>query len=166
MKYTEEEVREFIKESNAIEDVWDVESIEESYDSWLWLSEQTGKLTLVDILIAHKGILQRLDPDIAGILRGETGQDVWIGGHKAADPWQVGSKICDWVKRVNDLYPNDWDEGTIKRFHVSFENIHAHVDGNGRIGRLIYCWMRQKANLPIHIIYEKDKNSYYEWFRR
>ena len=67
---------------------------------------------------------------------------------------------------MNDKKLPQWDEETIKRFHISFEDIHPFGDGNGRVGRLIYCWMREKMGMPIHIIYEKDKQEYYQWFRR
>jgi len=166
MKYTNAEIYEFIKESNAIEDVWDDTSIAESLKAWRYLHNNVGTLYLNDILTAHKYILNRLEPHYAGKLRGELGIDVFIGYHKAVDYWQVGSRVCDWLRHVNDKKLPQWDEETIKRFHISFEDIHPFGDGNGRIGRLIYCWMREKMGLPIHIIYEKEKQEYYKWFRR
>lgn len=168
MKYTEKEIVGFIKESNAIENVWDSRSLHESIRAWNYLSNNISMLTLMDVLIAHKYILKRLEPKYAGKLRGETKTNVSIGGHIAPEYWSVGSKICDWVNHVNTTITPITEslECAIKRFHVSFEDIHPFGDGNGRIGRLLYCWMREKAGLPIHIIYEKEKYDYYEWFRR
>ncbi len=166
MKYTEEQMREFIKESNAIESVWTEEAILDSLDAWDWLSD-VETLTLMDILMVHADILQHIDPEIAGKLRGELGIDVFIGGYKACAFWNVGSRICDWLRHINDKKLPQWSAEDIKRYHISFEDTHPFVDGNGRTGRLIYCWMREKMNLPIHIIKNDTKHEdYYTWFRR
>ena len=166
MIYTDKEMKLFIKESNAIEDVWTDEALHSSLHAWELLSEGTDTLGLLDILLAHYTLLIDLDPKYAGKLRGEIGADVYIGGQKAPDYWNVGSRICDWLRHVNDKELGEWTEEDIKRFHISFEDIHPFGDGNGRVGRLIYCWMREKVGLPIHIIYEKEKQEYYQWFRR
>jgi len=167
MEYTKEEITKFITESNAIENVWTDEAIEDSLKSWEWLTDEVETLTLMDILIVHKQILENLDPEYAGKLRGELGINVGLSNsnHQFPDYWKIGSKMCDWLRHVNDKKLPQWDEETIKRFHISFEDIHCFGDGNGRCGRLIYCWMREKMNMPIHIIYEKDKQTYYQWFR-
>jgi fido (protein-threonine AMPylation protein) len=166
VQYTKEEITEFIRESNAIEDVWDEQAIKDSLESWEWLNTEVSTLTLKDILIVHHGILRKIDPTIAGKLRGELGVDVWIGGKQGARYWDVGSRLCDWIRHVNDKKMPQWTEEDIKRMHISFEEIHPFADGNGRCGRLIYCWMRQAMDMPIHIIYEKEKHDYYNWFRR
>jgi len=165
MKYSKEDIRKFISESNKIEDVWTEEAIQDSLDAWAWLSD-VETLTLSDILITHKDILYRLDPKYAGKLRGELGVSVWVGGKEGAKFWDVGSRLCDWIRHINDKIIPQWSEEDIKRFHISYENIHAFGDGNGRSGRLIYCWMRQKMNFPIHIIKNDTKfEDYYTWFR-
>lgn len=162
MKYTKEEITEFIKESNAIENVWTDQAIQDSFQAWEWLTDEMKDVTLMDILIVHKGILCKLDPDIAGKLRSELKIDVQVGGRECVRYYDVPNRLSQWIVNVNKVI---WDEGSIKGMHVAFEKIHPFADGNGRVGRLIYCWMREKANLPIHIIYEKDKQSYYDWFR-
>ncbi len=162
MKYTKKEITEFIKESNAIEGVWADQAIQDSLQAWEWLTEEMKEITLMDILIAHKGILCKLEPNIAGKLRSELRVDVQVGGRICVRYYDVPNRISQWIVQTRIL---KWDDEVIKGIHIAFEKIHPFADGNGRIGRLLYCWMREKANLPIHIIYEKDKQNYYEWFR-
>lgn len=167
MNYLKIQVVEFLIESNEIEDVSTDEALDESLEAWEYINS-IETLTLMDILIIHEKILRNLDPEYAGKLRGELGINVGIAfsSIKFCDHWQVGSKLCDWLKHVNDKRLPQWNEEDIKRFHISFEDIHPFGDGNGRIGRLIYLWMRQKMNMPIHIIKADEKESYYDWFRR
>lgn len=49
--------------------------------------------------------------------------------------------------------------------HIAFENIHPFIDGNGRMGRILLNWQRVKADLPILIIRESERQEYYSWFR-
>ena len=75
--------------------------------------------------------------------------------------YEVPNRLANWLTNVNSFV---WDEESIKGMHVGFEMIHPFPDGNGRVGRLIYCWMREKMGLPIHIIKESEKQGYYKWF--
>jgi len=53
-----------------------------------------------------------------------------------------------------------------KQIHVAFEDIHPFVDGNGRVGRILYNIHRIKLGLPIHIIHEgEEQKEYYKWFK-
>ena len=47
-------------------------------------------------------------------------------------------------------------------FHVKSENIHQFADGNGRTGRLALNYFLVNNNHPPIIIYEEDRNEYYE----
>jgi Fic family protein len=51
-----------------------------------------------------------------------------------------------------------------KEAHIEFEYIHPFVDGNGRVGRMVYNAHRLLLGQPIHIIEESEKNEYYKWF--
>lgn len=165
MRYTKKQIREAIKESNAIEQVYTEKAIEDSIQAWEWLDEECSQksFSLMDILIVHKIIMKNLEPFIAGKLRAELKVDVSVGGRQAKRYYDVPNAIANWITDVKNVV---WDEDTIQHFHIVFENIHPFADGNGRTGRLLYYWMRQEAGLPINIIYEKEKQTYYEWFRR
>lgn len=47
-------------------------------------------------------------------------------------------------------------------FHAWFECIHPFADGNGRTGRMLLNWMLIKLNHPPLIVFEEDRNLYYD----
>lgn len=71
--------------------------------------------------------------------------------------------MINWSVKGREWLDVDLDEFT-KKCHIKFEHIHPFVDGNGRIGRLLYNWHRLRLGLPIKIIYYKNRREYYDWF--
>lgn len=47
-------------------------------------------------------------------------------------------------------------------FHVKFENIHPFADGNGRVGRTLLNYFLMINDHPPLIIYEEDREQYFE----
>lgn len=47
-------------------------------------------------------------------------------------------------------------------FHARFEGIHAFVDGNGRTGRALMNYYLISNGHPPIVIYEEDRQSYYD----
>lgn len=47
-------------------------------------------------------------------------------------------------------------------FHAWFESIHPFADGNGRTGRMIMNWMLIKLGHPPIVVFEEDRNVYYD----
>ena len=47
-------------------------------------------------------------------------------------------------------------------FHAKFENIHPFADGNGRVGRTLLNYWLILNDFPPLIVYEEDRNLYYE----
>lgn len=156
-KATKKEIL-FLKESNAIEDVWDNDSLKQSIYAWEYLKSQQ-KLDTGIILKTHKILMlhQHIQPDEKGYWRN---CEVMIGGRMGRPYYVVPILMSEWIKQTNKS--TTWKQ--IKKDHVEYEIIHPFVDGNGRTGRMFMNWQRLKNNLPIMVIYNDKKHKYYDWF--
>lgn len=145
----------FLRESNAIENVWDEESLADAKRAWSYLIS-FDKLTKENILKAHDILMtNHLPPLERGYFRLVR---VWIGGGEAITAKKIPKMFEDWLRFANSNLDRE------KQAHITFEKIHPFIDGNGRMGRIILNWMRVKDGRPIQVIYENDKYAYYEWF--
>jgi Fic family protein len=155
-------VKEFLRESNAIERVYDDVALEDAYTAWRYLIKKE-ELTLISILKAHGILMKRLWPEIAGRMRMV---DVRVGP-RVCPSWElVYGLACEWVRKYGDANT----EKEIEEAHVEFEKRHFFRDGNGRVGRLVFLWQYAKAGLPIKIIKADwpdpagDQVKYYKLF--
>jgi cell filamentation protein, protein adenylyltransferase len=121
------------------------------------------KLNLETILFLHKILLSNIRDDVAGRFRRD---DEWVrvANHIAPDP----KKVKDKLEEMLIQYHANYSENIIKRialFHLTFENIHPFVDGNGRIGRVLnnYLLIRE-GFVPINIKFI-DRSLYYNAFQ-
>lgn len=149
---------EFLRESNAIEDVFDDISLEDAQVAWKFLLSQEI-LTPAVIRATHGILMEHQD-----LLESEKGSfrtvDVWVGGHKGITPISIPIDIRDFCDRTMRQNP-DW-----KALHVYYERIHPFVDGNGRTGRMFLNWTRVKrCGLGILVITRAARQSYYKWFQ-
>jgi fido (protein-threonine AMPylation protein) len=153
-------IKEFIRESNAIENVWDEESVEQSYHAWEYLVKQ-DKLSNAVICKTHKILMINHDyPPGLGYYRDMQKWNVQVGGRVAPPWWMIKGLMDNWLLDFGEA------EGVNERqAHRRFEMIHPFCDGNGRSGRLIYLWHRMKQGKRIHIIREATKQDYYRWFK-
>ncbi len=167
---TSKKIKLFLRESNAIENVRDEDSWKQAVFAWEYLIGHK-ELTVHVILKTHKILMlhQKLLPNEKGYFR--TIQ-VQVGGHEKK-PWQrLSELVSHWIFNANDLIHNGkfenpiFLERVVKDHHVSFEDIHPFVDGNGRIGRMLMNWERLKAGLDILVIPESEKQAYYDWFNK
>lgn len=158
-----EELAEFVKQSNAIEGIYAL-SGEPLYDDhlnalrWVVNGNEWGR---PDPLFLH-GVLMRSEPHVTpGVYRNV---DVMVGGSVKA-PWQTVSDLMgDLLWRAD--YPNVENlEAWCWDMHNEFEAIHPFRDGNGRTGRLWLNALRLENGLPLLIVYERDREAYYQRIR-
>ena len=121
------------------------------------------QLTTAQILFFHRTLLSNINDDMTGRFR-KDGEWVRVADHIAADPKHVPSKMEDMLTRFQ-LDLNEHIVKRIARLHLTFENIHPFVDGNGRIGRVVnnYLLIRH-GYVPINIKFV-DRAKYYDAFR-
>ena len=171
MKYTKKEIEEFLKESNAIEDVHDEKSLKQAKIAWKYL-ESEPVLNSHVILKTHKILMlhQKLWPNEKGYFRTVP---VWVAGREGLKHDKIRDAINEWVIDIETSIQVPGEDGKhIKFDHVTYEKIHPFVDGNGRTGRMFMNWERMQADLPILIIHADWPNpkgeqvSYYSWFKQ
>lgn len=120
------------------------------------------ELSLDMILFLHKMLISNIRDDIAGRFRKDN-EYVRVGSHVAPGPEVIIQKL----EHMLSIYNASSHENIIKRlavFHLTFENIHPFVDGNGRIGRVINNFLLTREGfVPISIKFI-DRQKYYEAF--
>lgn len=175
----------FLAESNAIENVFDNDSLIQAHYAWKYLKAEK-RLDHGVILKTHKILMlhQKLMPDQKGYYRqievsikkneiiGVEGDELitrWVKVRDLMPHKEVRQALTKWIDRANKTYkkPNPFIGSQIIEDHVTFETIHPFVDGNGRIGRMLMNWQRLHNGLSIVIISAdpEEKKKYYEWFK-
>lgn len=179
MKVGIKQLREFLRESNAIEQVYSDEQLQHSLEAWDYIN-QFDELTKDRILETHR-ILMREDaawsepalrPKFTGVYRDIP---IYIGYKEGMKYDEIPMAISKWVSVMNTTkdFKDELTESTEKtsrHLHVVYETIHPFADGNGRTGRIFMNWWRIRRGLPlliIHADYENpngEQRSYYKWF--
>jgi fido (protein-threonine AMPylation protein) len=159
IKFSKTEMH-FIAESNAIEDVRDSKSLNFALKAWEYV-RSLPRLETSSIKRAHRILMHdKLPPHQLGHYRAKN-EHVRVGGRLGLYPEYIQSSMRDWYKRSWE----PMDPYKIQEHHVEFEKIHPFIDGNGRIGRMLMNYIRIKNGYDIMIIWEKEKQQYYDWFK-
>lgn len=150
-----------LEQSNAIESVYDADSLLQAWYAWEYVIENYPTLSTSLVLRAHKILMlhQPLYPHEKGYFRA---CEVQVGGHQGTPAGHVASAMGNWV----ETYKSAIKREAIIQAHIDFEHIHPFVDGNGRTGRLLMNWQLVKAGHEPMVVEEKAKQEYYQWFRR
>lgn len=157
----DQQLLQFLQQSNEIEDVFDDASLQQALLAWMYLTS-CPVLGIREIETAH-GMLMKdhLKWPEAGRMRY---CDVWVGGQRCPKPMRVPALLQAWCEQ-RGLKELPKTEAEIDKAHVELMKIHPFVDGNGRLGRLVWQWHRQMAGLPIAIIAAAERGNYYQWFK-
>lgn len=160
-----------LRQSNAIEEIFDADSLGQALIAWDYLMQQK-ELDAHVILKTHKILMlnQPLRPDERGYFRRiQVGVNTPAGFLEKMQWERIPGAIEQWCKNANMTTTNEWAEDLmaeeIRNDHVAYENIHPFVDGNGRTGRMFMNWQRIKAGLPILILKREERSEYYKWFK-
>lgn len=165
---TNEEL-EFLTQSNAIEGVYDEDSLEQAVYAWQFLKKRE-KITLGVILKVHKILMlhQNLAPYEKGYFRNIM---VYVANKPAINALHIRERLEKLVSNIDDAIQNGqkesltWKEGICREHHVEYEKVHPFIDGNGRTGRMFMNWERLKLGLPILVINSgTEQIEYYKWF--
>lgn len=77
----------------------------------------------------------------------------------------IKSDLSDLVEEINEYDGKDVLKAATY-FHARFEFIHPFSDGNGRVGRTIINFYLMTHNHPPFIVYDEDKQMYYECLQK
>jgi len=115
------------------------------------------------ILFIHKMLLSNIRDDVAGRFR--IGNEyVRVGSHIGASPTDIEKLITDMIVEYKSNV-HQHIVSRIAKLHLTFENIHPFVDGNGRIGRVIINYLLiREGYVPINIKF-MDRTRYYDAFK-
>src|SRR3990167_5210438 len=164
-KLPSEIIKEFLLESNAIEGVYDMDSLTQAMEAWEYIIKQ-DEINLDNIKRTHKILMvnQPLKPSEKGFFRTVP---VYVGGREGIKHEKIEKALVGWCAVMN--YKSilfDFFESFSKDYHVQYERIHPFVDGNGRTGRIFMNWWRVRNGLPILVIHEgEEQMDYYKWFK-
>lgn len=149
----------FLIESNAIEQVYDEASFQCAKQAWAYMIGEK-ELTFASIMRCHRLLManQDLKPHQKGYTRSMSKAMVRVGDYAPPHYTMVDSLLSEWIKKANKL-------GDPKQDHIEFEKIHPFVDGNGRMGRILFNWQRWGKGMPVYVFLEAEKESYYDWFK-
>ena len=171
---TDEEVKEFLKESNAIEREYSEIALQDANQAWVIAVLNFKDDFSIDLICGiHRRLMKRLNPKIAGNIRKIK---IYVGNRinyrECLKPELIHERleklIKAWNKNKENLkeMPDSTKEAFIKQWHIDFEGIHPFEDGNGRTGRIIMNLQRLSMRLPLLIIHEGEEQfEYYKWFK-
>lgn len=162
-----EEINIFLSESNAIEGVYDNDSLKQARTAWNYLISQT-KLTSENIQNTHQLLMANQDLPTEYKGKWRTCR-VWVGRTEAQPYDKIPQLIQEWLDEIDSLSNtnlNDEEKALpFQNLHVQYEHIHPFVDGNGRTGRMFWNFLRLKNGLPLITVYKKDRFDYYRLFQ-
>ena len=124
------------------------------------LLNDTGPVTLSQILEIHKRVLGYSNPLDAGLYR-ET--QVYVGSHRPPSPVDIGKYMAAfqrWLISDDIQMLHAIELAALAHYKLVF--IHPFLDGNGRTSRLLMNLFLMRAGYPPVIIRKESRYEYYE----
>lgn len=137
------EVRDFIRQSLAIEGIHR-EPTEAEIMEWFRFMD-LEEVTIADLeqFISVYQPTTAYDDGCPTVLRDQEGMDVSIGGKWAP---RGGPRIRVALEALLEAMAEyAGDPESAWRAHIEYEHLHPFLDGNGRSGRMLWCWMMGDA---------------------
>lgn len=144
--------------------------VQNLYETYTWLAQnQDTKLDLKLLCDLHRQVTHNLRID-AGHFRIEqtaifdsSGNAIYL----TPPPQDIKPLLNNWLIQINHSVNHPLIQGVIS--HYQFEKIHPFVDGNGRVGRLIFTLLLYKAGfhyadlIAIEKLIEASRRGYYHF---
>jgi Fic family protein len=152
-------IEKFICESNAIESE-PYKADKSSIAAAMYLFE-IKRIKSNHLLMAHGKLMEHKSYAMPGSYRD---CDVYVGGGKGANTISVPYLLEGLCEDIRSCRKKDrsWEKAI--EFHVRYEKIHPHIDGNGRTGRLLMLWMINQWELEHRYVSVDNKYEYYKIF--
>lgn len=152
---TDFDMREHIRQSNMIENIYDEAEITQSLVAWNYLL-QGGPLTHDLICGAQRVITnnqQDLPPAYKGVYRHHVYVNVMVGNYQPPRYQEVQRLMNRFLAEHGQRAP--WEN------HVFFESVHPFADGNGRTGRMLMWHQEVELGQEPTLFLAKNRFRYY-----
>lgn len=156
-------IKEYIRQSNLIENIDDPAYDKQSMVAWNYLKKQKHlDRNIICGLQKRVTLLQDdLMPHQRGYTRSMSKVSVYVGGKVAPAWWLVDGLLDNWVFDMEE------HRKTIDpiEMHIRYEKIHPFCDGNGRSGRMLLWWHELKLGRTPTLFLNREKyEKYYPLF--
>lgn len=149
----------FTPKNKTLREIYDVQNTEKVF---FYLLEKKGELTHGLIIDIHKKLMENIDVRV-----GYRISDVRVvkANFKSTPAPYVRTDmdiLLKWYKQYKK-YLHPLVLASI--FHHKFEKIHPFMDGNGRVGRMLFNVILLKSNYPPLIVHKKKRDKYLQALR-
>lgn len=155
-----EDIEEFVRQSNAIEGLYATPGdplYDDHLNAALWVAE-TPTWGRSEPPLLHSIVMRSKPLVMPGFYRKV---DVSVGGYVKA-PWLTAPDLMADLLWRADYPDSEGVEAWCWAMHNELEAIHPFMDGNGRTGRLWLNALRLQNGLPWLIVWERDRQAYYQ----